>query len=162
MHDPGFRTSEDSICLRSLGYRDRQWKEYHYIIHENPGPCDTIATFCVDYISPLKCKSSYGLVSRSHFIVQYGENLEQSVLSTLNHQTTVSHTNFKRLRLSCEANSGLSTQEIPSILSDSNDYYNFHMSPSLVLILSQMNPVRTTIDPTVLHPSNIQRILQQR
>jgi hypothetical protein len=106
--------------------------------------------------------SSYGLVSRSGFIVQYAENLEQSVLSTLNHQTTISHINFKQLRPSCEANSGSSTQEIPSNLWDPNDYYRVHMSPPLVLTLSQMNPAHTTINPTVLHPRNMRRILQYR
>jgi hypothetical protein len=30
-HDPGFRASEDSACLRPLGYRDRQ--AYRYYIH---------------------------------------------------------------------------------------------------------------------------------
>jgi hypothetical protein len=28
-HDPGFRTSEDSTCLRPLGYRDRPLKHLH-------------------------------------------------------------------------------------------------------------------------------------
>jgi hypothetical protein len=31
-HDPGFRASEDSACLRPLGYRDRQLIYYIYII----------------------------------------------------------------------------------------------------------------------------------
>jgi hypothetical protein len=31
IHDPGFRASEDSICLRPLGYRDRHSIKYSYI-----------------------------------------------------------------------------------------------------------------------------------
>jgi hypothetical protein len=31
-HDPGFRASEDSACLRPLGYRDRQYNHTRNII----------------------------------------------------------------------------------------------------------------------------------
>jgi hypothetical protein len=54
-----------------------------------------------------------------------------------------------------ESNSSSSSQEILSILCNMMIHYRVHKSQSLVLILSQMNPVHTTLSYVSKIPLNI-------
>jgi hypothetical protein len=70
-HDPGFRASEGSVCLRRLGYRDRHWKlllnpimsgksnEYKYVHALMKISLDIIS--CSSYSLHGRCQWSTGL-----------------------------------------------------------------------------------------------------
>jgi hypothetical protein len=52
--------------------------------------------------------------------------------------------NFMGVSPSWEAANCVTTQELPSIVWNPKVYYHVHASPSLVPLLSQIDPLRTT------------------